>query len=52
MIVLPTEVIGRMLERLLVFGVVWLEALESTTQSLIEGGGVIAMILNELARDY
>jgi hypothetical protein len=38
MIVLPIEVIGRMLETLPVFEVVWLEASESTTQSLIEGG--------------
>jgi hypothetical protein len=40
-----------MLEVVLAFGVVWLEALESSTQLVIEGGGIIAMVINELARD-
>lgn len=32
-------------------GVVWIKALESTTQSVMAAGGVKVIVLNELARD-
>jgi hypothetical protein len=34
------------------YGVVWLEALELATQSVMGVGGVSSMVLKEPARDY
>jgi hypothetical protein len=42
---------GRGEERLPEYGVVWLEAPESTTQSVIGVEGVSSMVLKEPARD-